>query len=101
MKYKLAIMPLFINDVNSATDYIKNTLKNPSTAEKLIQDVEDVIFERLPLCESFAQFQSTRKRKHPYYKITVRNFSIFYVVINNTMEVRRFLYSRRNIDKLI
>ncbi len=40
-------------------------------------------------------------KNHPYYRINVRNFSIFYVVIDNTMEVRRILYSKRNIDELI
>ncbi|MCI8420500.1 MAG: type II toxin-antitoxin system RelE/ParE family toxin, partial [Oscillospiraceae bacterium] len=41
----------------------------------------------------------SRKRTHPYYRIQVRNFTIFYVVIDGTMEVRRILYSRSNIRK--
>ncbi|EPI49529.1 hypothetical protein HMPREF1576_01431 [Gardnerella pickettii JCP7719] len=40
-------------------------------------------------------------REHPYYRINVRNFSVFYVVIDDTMEVRRLLYSKRNIDVLL
>lgn len=40
-------------------------------------------------------------REHHYYRISVRNFSVFYVVIDDTMEVRRLLYSKRNIDALL
>lgn len=39
--------------------------------------------------------------RDPYYRINVRNFSVFYVVIDDTMEVRRLLYSKRNIDELL
>ncbi|MDD6716076.1 MAG: type II toxin-antitoxin system RelE/ParE family toxin, partial [Firmicutes bacterium] len=42
-----------------------------------------------------------KKRLHPYYRINVRNFSVFYVVIDDTMEVRRVLYSKRDLDNLL
>jgi len=44
---------------------------------------------------------TSKIRNYPYYRINVRNFSIFYVVIDDTMEVRRLLYSKRNIDELL
>ena len=34
-------------------------------------------------------------------KIAAKNYTIFYIVKDNTMEIRRILYSRRNFDKLI
>lgn len=34
-------------------------------------------------------------------RISVKNFTIFYVVIGDTMEVRRILYSRRDLTKHI
>ena len=49
----------------------------------------------------YAPHTSSKTRKHPYYKINVGNYSTFYVVIDDVMEVRRILYSRRNIDQLI
>lgn len=33
---------------------------------------------------------------HPYYHINVGNYIILYVIIGHVMEVRRFLYYRRN-----
>lgn len=67
----------------------------------MIDDIELAIVKRLEMPLSFAPYQSSKIKNHPYYRINVRNFSIFYVVIDNTMEVRRILYSKRNIDELI
>ncbi|GHV79520.1 hypothetical protein AGMMS49944_13110 [Spirochaetia bacterium] len=30
---------------------------------------------------------------HKYYRIYVKNYTVFYVVIDDTMEVRRFMYT--------
>jgi|GEM_PF-171545 len=92
---------LFEEDLLKVTDYITNTLQNPSAAHRLVDDIELAIVKRLEMPLSFAPYQSSKIRNHPYYRINVRNFSIFSVVIDDTMEVRRLLYSKRNIDELI
>jgi toxin ParE1/3/4 len=50
---------------------------------------------------TFAPFRSSKNRPHTYYRINVRNFSVFYAIIDDTMEVRRVLYVRRDLDKLL
>lgn len=99
--YNLKFLPLFENDLLEITDYITNTLKNPPAAHRLVDDIELAIVKRLKMPLSFAPYPSSKRREHPYYRINVRNFSIFYVVVDDTMEVRRLLYSRRNIDELL
>lgn len=99
--YKLTFLPLFEKDLHEITDYITNTLQNPSAAHRLVDDIELAIIKRLEMPLSFAPYQSSKIRTHPYYRINVRNFSIFYVVIDETMEVRRLLYSKRNIDMIL
>ncbi|WP_243013966.1 hypothetical protein [Clostridium sp. AM54-14XD] len=42
-----------------------------------------------------------KKREYPYYRIYVRNYVIYYVVIDDIMEVRRLLYGARNIENLL
>ena len=98
-RYELRILPLFEEDLNEIVDYITYRLQNPIAAEKLVDDVETAIEERRSCAEAFEPYSSSRKREHPYYRIQVRNFAIFYVVIDGTMEVRRLLYSRSNIKK--
>lgn len=99
--YELRILPLFEDDLNEIVDYITYRLRSPIAADRLVDDVEAAIYERLSYAEVFEPYPSTRERKYPYYTIQVRNFTIFYVVIGDTMEVRRILYSRRNLQKLI
>lgn len=94
--YKLRFLPLFEDDLNKIVDYIAFKLHNPIAAEQLVDAVQKAIFERLPFAESFEPFHSVRDRKYPYYRITVKNYTVFYVVIGDTMEVRRILYSRRD-----
>lgn len=70
-------------------------------AGKLVDDVQESIRNRLPSAEAFEQYHSAKERQYPYYRIYVRNYIIFYVVIDDVMEVRRIVYSRRNISKEI
>lgn len=100
-RYKLSILLLFEDDLNEIADYITYRLRNPPAAEHLVDEVERAIEDRLDCAESFEPYRSSRERKYPYYRIQVKNFSIFYVVIGNTMEVRRMIYSRRNLTDLI
>lgn len=95
-EYKLRFLPLFEDDLSEIVDYIAFELENPIAAEQLVDDVQKAITERLPFAESFEPFRSARNRKYPYYRIPVRNYTVFYVVIGDTMEVRRILYSRRD-----
>ena len=49
---------------------------------------------------SFEQFKSKKNRKDTYYRIYVGNYTVFYVVIDDVMEVRRLIYGKRDLDKL-
>ena len=100
-KYELRFLPLFENDLTEIVEYISFTLKTPTAAERLVDDVDRAINIRLFCAESIEPFYSAKERKYPYYKISVRNFTVFYVVIDNVMEVRRILYNRRDFNNLI
>ena len=100
-KYSLRYIPRFEADLNEIVDYLVFKLHNPDAAVKLINKVENSITERLNCPLSFEPFQSNRKRKNPYYRIYVDNFTVFYVVIDNVMEVRRILYKGRDTANLI
>lgn len=51
--------------------------------------------------KAFEPYHSAKDRQYPYYRISVRNYTIFYVVIADVMEVRRIVYSRRDLRKQI
>lgn len=96
-RYKLRFLPLFEDDLNEIVDYIALRLKNPIAADNLIDEVQAVIRERTICAETFEPYRSNRERRYPYY----RNYVIFYVVIGDVMEVRRIVYSRRNLPEQI
>ncbi|MCI8727256.1 MAG: type II toxin-antitoxin system RelE/ParE family toxin [Hungatella sp.] len=105
-KYILRYLPLFYEELEEKVIYIAETLKNPQAANDLLDLVESVILERLPNAESFELYCSLKERRYPYYRIYVKNFVIYYVVIGDEgprkiMEVRRFLYNREYRDAKI
>lgn len=98
-RYDIQYLPLFQDDLIQTSHYISQILDNPEAALKLIEDVEKAILKRSHNPLDFEPFQSKHKRKHPYYRIYVRNYIVFYVVVGDVMEVRRFLYKGRDIKK--
>ncbi len=105
-KYILRYLPLFYEELEEEVVYIAETLKNPQAANDLLNSVESAILERLPNAESFEPYRSLKERRYPYYRIYVKNFVIYYVVIDDEgpkkiMEVRRFLHNRQNRDSKI
>jgi len=105
-QYELRYLPLFYEDLEQKVIYISKTLHNEKAANDLLDAVEKAIMERLPIAESFEPYRSVKERQYKYYRIYVKNFVIYYVVIDDIgskkiMEVRRFLYNKQDREQLI
>ena len=105
-KYVLRYLPLFYEDLEQKIVYIAENLHNEKAADDLLDAVEKAILERQPVAEAFEAYHTMRERKYPYYRIYVKNFVIWYVVIDDEgkdkiMEVRRFLYNKQDRDNLV
>ena len=98
---KLRYSPLFFKDLDKITDYLIFELKNEQAAKTLIANVELAIKKRLVSPLSPAPYRSIKYRPHQYRRILVNSYLIFYVVIDNTMIIRRILYGRRDLDKIL
>lgn len=105
--YRLRYLKLFEEDLNEIIDYIVYKLENQEAARNLIDVIDTAITTRLVNPESFEPYQSVIDRKYHYYRIYVKNFVIYYVVIDDEaddykiMEVRRILYNKRDKRILI
>ncbi len=95
-KFRLEATPLFGMELEQALNYIEMQLSNPEAADKLQIDVENAVRERLSAPTSFEPVVSRVDREHLYYRIYVGNYIVFYCVIGNVMELRRFVYKGRN-----
>ena len=86
--------------------YIAETLHNEKAANDLLDAVEAAIMERVPVAEAFEPYHSIKERRYKYYRIYVKNYVVYYVVIadegpEKIMEVRRFLYQKQNREQLL
>jgi hypothetical protein len=105
-KYTLRYLPTFYSDLEEHVMYISRVLKNDAAANELLNDVETAILERLPYAESFEPYHSRKEREYPYYRIYVKNYVIYYVVIpiepgKKIMEIRRILHTLQDRDRYI
>lgn len=100
-EYKLRYLPLAKDDLAGIINYIQDVLQNPIAAENTLDKIEDAILNRLPMCESFAVWKSSKNRKYPYRRINVGNYTVWYVVIGDVMEVRRIQPANRNEASLL
>ena len=97
--YQLRYLPMFETDLLSTVNYITNVLKNEDAAIRLVDDIESAILKRLENPLAFESYHSMKKREYPYYRIYVRNYVVYYVVIGTVMEVRRLIYGARDTDR--
>ena len=98
--YIIKYLPTFSEELNSILYYLAHELKNKKAAENFYKDVFQKIEKRSFNPTAFTVYRKTKSGDN-WYKIQVKNFTIFYVVKDIVMEIRRIYYSRRNFDKLI
>jgi len=89
-QFTFSYLPLFEQDVAAARDYIAVTLMNPAAPCAWSK----ILIE-------FEPYHSKKDRAHPYYCINIKNYTVFYVVIDNVMEVRRFVCSKRDLPQIL
>ena len=100
-QYRLQYLPLFWDDLEQAVFYVRDVLKNPAAAERLLDRTEEAILEHAKAPTMAQVYKTTRSRPQPYYWFAVGNYMVFYVVIGNVMEVRRFIYGTRDLTKML
>ena len=100
-KYAVRYLPVFVRDLDNAVDYIQYQLNNPTAAADFIDEVEAAIQKRSMCPKAFEPYRSAKERRYPYYRIYVKNYIIFYIVIDDIMEVHRLLYHSRNVRRNI
>lgn len=100
-RYRLRYLPLFWDDLNEAVSYIADVLKNPVAAMRLLDEVEASILERLVNPTISLKYKTTRDRPLPYCWFEVGDYMVFYVVADDVIEVRRFVYGARDLTRML
>ena len=99
--YNIQYLPSFSEELDEVLKYITYKLKNKKAAEKLLEKINNAILNRSKNPENYEKYVSEKNRRYIWYRIYVENYTIFYTVRNNTMEIVHLIYHKRNLDKLI
>ena len=100
-KYTIKYLPSFSEELDEIIYYITFILKNKKAAQRFLQNVHNAIEERSENPESYEIYKSKATMKYNWYRIYIGNFTIFYMVRKNIMEITHIIYSARNFDDLI
>jgi plasmid stabilization system protein ParE len=98
-KYNLLIFPSARQDLRDIVEYINEF--SPDSAIKLYDTIVDGIssIECLPM--RCPLLKSPELRAKRYRLLPVKNYLVFYVVNQNTVEIRRIIYGRRQYEFLL
>lgn len=99
--YELKYLPLAFKDLHGIIDYIINILKAPESADNLLDELEVSISRLRHFPFSFKIYQSINPLETEYRMLPVKNYFVFYVVIDHVVEIHRIIYARMNFEKLI
>jgi addiction module RelE/StbE family toxin len=98
---ELLFLPVAKKDLKEIVDYIGDVLKAPQTAEKFLDQVESAISNLPEHPFSHRLYQPLKPITTEYRILPVKNYSIFYTVLDDVIEIHRIIYSKRNMETIM
>lgn len=98
--YKLKYLPLAQKDLVNIMNYIAENLRAQKAAIDLIDALDSSILRLQQFPYSCRVYQSTEPLENEYRILTVKNYMVFYVVIENTVEIHRIIYAKMDIKNI-
>lgn len=98
-KYSIEYLPIAEKDLSEIIEYV--TLDNPESALSLLNEIDKSILK----LEDFPYIGKTPKDSRlqllNYRILIVSSYLVFYVVMDDIIEIRRILHGKRNYDFLL
>ncbi|TDF94761.1 type II toxin-antitoxin system RelE/ParE family toxin [Paenibacillus piri] len=98
-KYKVLIFPAAIRDLQEIIDYINE--QSLFNAYELYDDITDQIASLAELPFRCPLIKNQILRLKGYRVLQVHSYLVFYVVINDLVQIRRILHGKRHYDSLL
>ena len=99
--YKLRYLPLARKDLNAITDYIAEHLKAPKAALDLLDAIDEAISNLEQFPYSCKVYQPILSLDEEYRLLPVKNYAVLYVVVDHVVEIRRVVYAKMDLTKII
>lgn len=100
-KHHISYLPIARKDLQDIIDYIAFDLEVPDAALKMLNMLETEISTLQGNPFRGAVHSSFRKHNYQYRKLFIKNYVVFYVILEDIVEIQRVFYNRRNMDKFI
>lgn len=97
--YKVKIFPTAKQDMEDVVAYL-NTL-SPDVALRYYDKLVDEIASLSEMPERCPKPKDLALAAKGYRYLIVKNYLVFYVVVGDTVQIRRILYARRNYQALL
>ena len=99
--YKIHYLPLALDDLKDIVKYITYKLESSRTAERLLSKIDKEVQKIAENPYRCHLFTSSEKLKHEYRILHVDNYSLFYTVKNENVEIYRVIHAQRNIPQIL
>lgn len=97
--YKIKIFPTAKQDLEEVIGYL-NTL-SPDAASKYYDLLVEEIASLSKIPERCPKLKDLALAVKGYRYLIVKNYLVFYVIIGDTVQIRRILYARRDYSALL
>lgn len=96
-KYNVAISKKALTDMEDIYDYISNVLESPSSAMRLYNKIADAIESLEYMPERCKLIEDEILDVFHLRQILVENYTVLYMVLDDTVSIVRVLYSSSDI----
>ena len=98
---EIKYLPSFYQELNAIVDYITYTLEAPRAASNLLDELENSInsLKEFPLAHRI--YRAIKPLPTEYRILPVKNYYVFYVVLDDNIEIHRIIYKKRDLSQLI
>lgn len=98
-KYDIEYLPSAQKDIFDIVEYIK--LDNPSAALNFVDKLDESISQLADFPLIGIVPKDSRLQLLHYRMLIIDNYLVFYVLKDNTVEIRRVIHSKRKYDFLL
>ena len=98
-QYNVKIFPIAQKDLHNIVDYL-NTL-SPNSAIQYYDLIIEKILDLSTMPKRCPLVKDTQLRLRGYRKLLIKNYIVFFVINDKTIEIRRILYARRQYESLL
>ncbi len=98
--YQIKYLPIAVNDLKNILLYIRNKLLSPTAANKLIDDIEYRVSLLSDYPEMGRKYQTEEKLAYEYRMLQINNYTIFYTVMTDAIEIHRIISSKMDLSPI-